>query len=96
MYEELEWDCTSDNIKYQKIMEKKIFTFLAGLNKNLDEVRGRILSTKPLPLLREACSKVPTKRESKEGHDEGSQLVKVLFEQQQISLGHQVTKFSTL
>ena len=51
MYEELEWDCTSDNIKYQKIMEKKIFTFLAGLNKNLDEVQGRILSTKPLPLL---------------------------------------------
>ena len=29
-----------------------------GLDKSLDEVRGRILGTKPLPSLREAFSKV--------------------------------------
>ena len=50
MFKELERDCTSD--KYQKIVEKeRIFTFLVGLSKNLDEVRGRVLSTKPLPSL---------------------------------------------
>ena len=59
VYKELEWDCTSDNIKYQKTVEKeRIFPFLAGLNKNLDEVWGRILSTKQLPSLREVCSEV--------------------------------------
>ncbi|RVW39379.1 hypothetical protein CK203_096117 [Vitis vinifera] len=48
VFEEMEWDCVHDSIKYHKIMEKeRIFTFLA-------------------------CS--PTKRELKEGHDEGSHL----------------------
>ena len=31
----------------------KVYLFLAGLNKELDEVRGRILGQKPLPSLRE-------------------------------------------
>ena len=47
--------CTTCSIKYKKIMEKeRIFKFLLGLNKNLDEVRGRVLSTKLLPSIREA------------------------------------------
>ena len=59
VFKELEWDYASDNIKYQKFVEKeRIFTFLAGLNKNREEVRGRTLSTKPLPSLQEACSEV--------------------------------------
>ena len=66
MYKELEWDCASDIIKYQKIVEKeRIFTFLVELNKNLDEVLGRILSTKPLPSLREACSEVQREKSRK-------------------------------
>ncbi|GFS41348.1 hypothetical protein Acr_00g0073840 [Actinidia rufa] len=40
---------------YNNLVEKeRIFKFLLGLNKDLDEVRGRILVTKPLPSLREA------------------------------------------
>lgn len=35
-----------------------IYQFLLGLNKNLDEVRGRILGTKPLPSIREAFAEV--------------------------------------
>ena len=31
----------------------KVYLFLAGLNKELDEVRGRILGQKPLPSLQE-------------------------------------------
>ena len=43
-FEELEWDCPRDRIMYKKIHEKKrTFKFLLGLNKNLDEVCGRIL-----------------------------------------------------
>ena len=38
--------------------QKQIFKFLIGLNKNLDEVRGRVMGTKPLPSIREAFSEV--------------------------------------
>ena len=36
----------------------RVYVFLAGLNRYLDEVRGRILSRKPLPSIREVFSKV--------------------------------------
>ena len=42
----------------QVIEKKRLYKFLIGLNKNLDEVRGKILGTKPLPTIREAFSKV--------------------------------------
>ena len=49
-------ECSS---KYKKIIEKeRIFKFLFGLNKNLDEVRGRVFGIKPLPLIREVFSKI--------------------------------------
>ena len=35
-----------------------MYVFLAGLNKNLDEVRGRMLGRKPLPSLREVFAEV--------------------------------------
>ena len=40
------------------IEKKRIFKFLMGPNKNLDEVRGRVLGTKPLPSIREVFSEV--------------------------------------
>ena len=44
---------------YKKIVEKEcIYKFLLGLNKNLDEVRGRILGFKPLPSVREVFSEI--------------------------------------
>ena len=44
---------------YRQIIEqKRIYKFLIGLNKNLDEVRGRILGSKPLLNIREAFSEV--------------------------------------
>ncbi|RVW59074.1 Retrovirus-related Pol polyprotein from transposon TNT 1-94 [Vitis vinifera] len=46
-----------DGFLYKKIVEgKRVFKFLLGLNKNLDEIRGRIMGVKPLPSLREAFS----------------------------------------
>ncbi|KAL5840582.1 hypothetical protein ACOSQ4_013190 [Xanthoceras sorbifolium] len=59
LFEKHHWKCAEDGIRYKKIIEKKrVFKFLIGLNQNLDGVRGRILGTKPLPLLREAFSEV--------------------------------------
>ena len=53
LFEVHEWRCKEDRTQYQKIVEtKRIFKFLMGLNKELDEVRGRILGTKPLPPIR--------------------------------------------
>ncbi|KAK1587896.1 hypothetical protein Q3G72_018028 [Acer saccharum] len=47
------------NIKYKKIVDKeRIFKFLVGLNKDLDEVRGRILGIQPLLSIREAFFEV--------------------------------------
>lgn len=53
MFEEYDWKCPEDATKYREIVEKKrVYKFLIGLNKHLDEVRGRILGTKPLPNIR--------------------------------------------
>ncbi|XP_034687204.1 uncharacterized protein LOC117915681 [Vitis riparia] len=53
------WNCVTDGLLYKKIVEgKRVIKFLLGLNKNLDEIRGRIMGVKPLPSLREAFSEV--------------------------------------
>lgn len=55
----MEWKCPEDSKQYKTLVEKdRIYQFLLGLNKNLDEVRGRILSTKPLPSIPEASAEV--------------------------------------
>ncbi|KAG6501013.1 hypothetical protein ZIOFF_040878 [Zingiber officinale] len=53
------WKCTDDAAYIKKIIEtKQVFKFLMGLEKSLDEVRGRILKVKPLPNLREVFFEV--------------------------------------
>ncbi|MBN8124842.1 hypothetical protein, partial [Vibrio vulnificus] len=57
--EDIKWHCVDDNKQYKQILEKeRIYKFLLGLNKELDEVRGRILSINPLPSVREVFSEV--------------------------------------
>ncbi|RVX10421.1 Retrovirus-related Pol polyprotein from transposon TNT 1-94 [Vitis vinifera] len=59
IYEELVWKCPEDGLLYKKVIEKeRIYKFLLGLNKNLDEVRGRVVSIKPLPSVREVFSEI--------------------------------------
>ena len=54
MFEIEEWESPNDNARYKKKVERsRVFVFLTGLNKDLDEVRGRILGRKPLPSIRE-------------------------------------------
>ncbi|KAI5436488.1 hypothetical protein KIW84_022835 [Lathyrus oleraceus] len=62
VYDEVEWSCTEDKKKYKELVEKdRVYKFLLGLNTELDEVRGRILGTKPLPKIREAFSEIRRK-----------------------------------
>ncbi|XP_024026809.1 uncharacterized protein LOC112093143 [Morus notabilis] len=59
MFDSPAWECPGDATLYKKIIEKeRVFKFLLGLDKSLDEVRGRILGTKPLPSIQEAFSEV--------------------------------------
>lgn len=56
---EEEWDCTGDSVRYKKRVEnERVFEFLAGLNRDLDDVRGRILGRRPLPTTREVFAEV--------------------------------------
>ena len=49
-----EWRCAEDSALFKKRQEnERIFEFLAGLNRDLDDVQGRILSFRPLPSTRE-------------------------------------------
>ena len=48
LFHDMEWKCSDDGKKYEKMIEKeRVFDFLHGLNSDLDEVRGRLLGTKP-------------------------------------------------
>ena len=54
-----EEDCTRDSVRFKKKMEnERVFEFLAGLNCELDNVRSRVLSRRPLPSIREVFSEV--------------------------------------
>ena len=56
---EEEWECTGDNVRFKKKMEnERVFEFLVGLNRKLDDLRSRVLSHRPLPSIREVFSKV--------------------------------------
>jgi len=56
MFEIHTWKCPEDTALYRIILEqKRAFKFLFSLNKNLNEVRGRIMGTKHLPNLKESA-----------------------------------------
>ncbi|KAI5428171.1 hypothetical protein KIW84_033252 [Lathyrus oleraceus] len=51
--------CTKDNILFLKRQENDcVFMFLVGLNKDLDEVKGRVLGKVPLSTLHETFSEI--------------------------------------
>ena len=55
----INWECSVDSTKYSKMIEKdRVFDFLHRLNHDLNEVRGKILGTKPLSSLQEVFAQV--------------------------------------
>ncbi|EOY31231.1 Uncharacterized protein TCM_038193 [Theobroma cacao] len=64
MFYETNWHCPKDSLKYKQMLEKeRVFDFLHGLSKELDEVRGRLLETKPFPNLSQSSALVSKKHE---------------------------------
>ena len=52
LFQQQNWHDPADAEIYRRMLAKeRIYDFLAGLNTSLDEVRGRILGSKPLPSL---------------------------------------------
>ena len=50
LFNTYEWKSTEDGCHHKKTMEdNRIFKFLAGLNVEFDEVRGKIIGRQPLP-----------------------------------------------
>ena len=88
VYEEYDWNCPEDAAKYQKIVEKRqLFKFLlGGLNKDLDEIRGRILGTKALPTIREAFTEVK-REESRKKLMLGKQTAVAITESSALATG---------
>ena len=59
MYNDYEWSSPDDYKHHKKLIENnRIFKFLAGLNVEYDEVRGRIIGRQPLPSIGEVFSEV--------------------------------------
>ena len=59
LFNDQEWKCPEDASRYKAIVDaNRIFKFLAGLNEDFDEVRGRIIGRSPLPSIHEAFSEV--------------------------------------
>ncbi|KAG6652065.1 hypothetical protein CIPAW_06G157600 [Carya illinoinensis] len=58
-FNEYEWKSQDDCNHNQKLVENaRIFTFLAGLNDEFNDVRRRILGRQPLPRIGEVFSEV--------------------------------------
>jgi len=59
LFHDIKWECAVDSTKYENMVEKeRVFDSLHGLNSDLDEVRGRLLGTKPFPTMREVFEEV--------------------------------------
>ena len=59
LFNDYEWKNTDDCNYFKKMVENsRIFNFLARLNVEFDEVRGRIIGWQPLPSLGEVFSEV--------------------------------------
>ena len=54
-----EWDTTKDAETYRKAVDKRrTLHFLLGLNRDLDDVKGRVMVTKPFPEIKAAVAEV--------------------------------------
>lgn len=56
------WVCTGECVRYKTKLED-VFEFLVGLNQDINDVRGRVLSRQPLSTMREVFSKVRHKEQ---------------------------------
>ena len=66
LFYESDLGCEDCCLKQKRMIEKEgVFEFLAGLNRELDEVRGRILSRSPFPSINDAFAEVRREEDRK-------------------------------
>ena len=66
LFNTYEWKSVEDSLHHKKTVEdNRIFKFLAGLNIEFDEVRGRVIGKQPLPSIGDVFLEV-RREESKE------------------------------
>ena len=59
LFNTCEWKDPEDEVLFKKMVDKyRVYDFLAGLNRDLDEVRGRIFGVTPLLVIDEVFSEV--------------------------------------
>ncbi|CAN1266647.1 hypothetical protein LINPERPRIM_LOCUS12625 [Linum perenne] len=59
LYEAQEWTTAEDAETFRKFISKKrTYQFLLGLSQDLDDVKGRIISTKPFPEIEDAFAEI--------------------------------------
>ena len=59
LFNDYEWKSVEDCNHYKRMVDANcIFKFLAGLNAEFDEVRGRIIGRSPLPTINEVFAEV--------------------------------------
>ena len=52
---EEERECTGDSVHFKKMENERVFEFLTGLNRELDDVRSKVLNRRSLPSIRGAA-----------------------------------------
>lgn len=59
VFNNLAWKDPKDGVMYNWMLARdRVYDFLAGLNKDLDEVRGQLSGLKPMPSIDEAFAEV--------------------------------------
>ena len=67
LFYESDLGCEDCCLKQKRMIEKEhVFKFLVGLNRELDEVHGRILSRSPFPSINDVFAKVRRKEDRKQ------------------------------
>lgn len=66
LFYESDLGCEDCCLKQKRMIEKDVFEFLAGLNRELDEVHGRILSRSPFPSINDVFAKVRREEDRKQ------------------------------
>ena len=70
MLEKIEWKYMEDGVKHRDFFEEKmVIRFLHVLRKELDDVSGKIMSTRPIPKPKSAFCRGKEGRESWEIYD---------------------------
>ncbi|XP_028791520.1 uncharacterized protein LOC114747369 [Neltuma alba] len=66
LYEVHKWSCHTDEVYFKQVIDRdRCYDFLLGLNDSFEDIRGRIMSIKPLPSLEDAFNMIKNEESRK-------------------------------